>query len=35
MSRRGFGGLVTDEQWKHLLASAVPRRFTAGDALLR
>lgn len=30
MPRRGFGGLVTDGQWEHLLASAVSRRFIDG-----
>lgn len=35
MGRRGFGGLVSDGQWERLLASAVPRTFTAGQTLLR
>ncbi|MFV2196939.1 Crp/Fnr family transcriptional regulator [Nocardiopsis sp. LOL_012] len=35
MRRHGFGGLVTDEQWRRLVAAAVPRTFTTGDALLR
>ncbi|MEV6819778.1 Crp/Fnr family transcriptional regulator [Nocardiopsis dassonvillei] len=35
MDRHGFGGLVTDEQWERLTASAVTRRFVRGEALLR
>ncbi len=35
MDRHGFGGLVTDEQWERLTASAVTRRFAQGEALLR
>ncbi|WP_435108595.1 Crp/Fnr family transcriptional regulator [Nocardiopsis synnemataformans] len=35
MDRHGFGGLVTDEQWERLTASAMTRRFAQGEALLR
>ncbi|WP_028648215.1 Crp/Fnr family transcriptional regulator [Nocardiopsis sp. CNT312] len=35
MSRHGFGGLVTDEQWRRLVHAAVPRTFATGDTVLR
>ncbi|WP_223839000.1 cyclic nucleotide-binding domain-containing protein [Nocardiopsis deserti] len=35
MDRHGSGGLVTDEQWERLTASAMTRRFARGEALLR
>lgn len=35
MLRRGFGGLITDAQWRSLTSSTVPRPFTPGQTLLR
>ena len=34
MRRRGFGGLISDEQWKQLVSSASRRPFSTGQALL-
>lgn len=34
MRRRGFGGLVSDEQWKQLVSAASRRPFSTGQALL-
>lgn len=34
MRRRGFGGLVSDEQWKQLVSEASRRPFSAGKTLL-
>lgn len=35
MRRRGFGGLISDEQWKQLVSAASHRLFSAGQVLLR
>lgn len=34
MRRRGFGGLISDEQWSELVSTASRRPFSTGQALL-